>query len=250
PCDRGMGGGGELFNKEMGFPGEYYAANLTPFALKTWTDGELFRAITSGVNKDGKALFPIMAAHRFGKMDKKDIYDIISYIRTLKPVENIVPPSKSDFPVNFIINTMPQKADFQSKPLVSNTVEYGAYLVNAAGCVDCHSKNEKGRVVSGTEFGGGMEFGLPGGNVTSSNITFDLNTGIGHWSKGTFVARFKIFADTAYAAPIVAKGDMNTPMPWNMYAGMRPADLEAIYDYLRSLKPINNKVEKYQLVRP
>lgn len=45
--------------------------------------------------------------HRFGRMDKQDIYDIIAYIRTLTPVSKHVPVSRADFPVNFIINTMP-----------------------------------------------------------------------------------------------------------------------------------------------
>jgi hypothetical protein len=34
-------------------------------------------------------------------------------------------------------------------------------------------------------------------------------------------------------------------MPLTMYAGMTDGDLKAIYAYLRSLKPITNKVEKW-----
>lgn len=55
-----FGGGGERFGKEMGFPGTLYSKNITPYALHNWTDGELFRAITCGVNKNGYALFPLM----------------------------------------------------------------------------------------------------------------------------------------------------------------------------------------------
>ncbi|KQS42088.1 c-type cytochrome [Pedobacter sp. Leaf194] len=242
----GFGAGGEVFNQQMGFPGVYYAANLTPAALKNWTDGEIFRAVTSGVNKNGKALFPVMAAHRFGKMDRADIYDIIAYIRTLQPIEKNIPESKSDFPVNFIINTMPQKPAFEQKPSTADTIKYGAYLVNAAGCVDCHSKTDKGAVVKGTEFGGGMEFVQPGGTVTTPNITFDKATGIGSWSEQAFVSRFKLYADSSYHAPAVGKNEMNSPMPWMMYAGMKNTDLKAIYTYLRSLQPIINRVEKFK----
>jgi len=39
--------------------------------------------------------------------------------------------------------------------------------------------------------------------------------------------------------------EYNTAMPWTMYAGMTEQDLGAIYKYLRSLKPIKNKVEKF-----
>ena len=240
-----LGGGGEVFNKAMGFPGTFYAPNITPYALKSWTDGEIFHAITTGVNKDGKALFPLMAAQRFGKMDREDIYDIIAYLRTLKPVEKDIPPSEADFPVNFILNTMPRRAAFQKKPAVQDTLLYGGYLVNAAGCVDCHSQEDKGSVIEGTEFGGGMEFTMPTGIVRSPNITADQSTGIGSWSRNAFVARFKFFSDSNYHAPKVIKGGLNTPMPWSMYAGMKEQDLQAIYAYLKSIKPIKHQVLRY-----
>jgi len=241
----GFGAGGEVFNQDMGFPGVYYAPNITPYKLKSWTDGEIFRAVTTGVSKEGNALFPVMASHRFGKMDREDVYSIIAYIRSLQPVVKDVPKSKSDFPVNFIINTMPQKAAFKPRPSDKDEVKYGAYLVNAAGCVDCHSRTDKGSIVKGTEFGGGMEFRSPAGTVTSSNITFH-QTGLGGWTKKMFVSRFAAFADSAYKSPVIGKDAMNTPMPWTMYAGMKKADLEAIYTYLKSLKPIANSVNKFR----
>src|SRR6478672_11518604 len=48
-----FGGGGDRFDQSMGFPGVLSSRNLTPYALSNWTDGELFRAITTGVSKDG-----------------------------------------------------------------------------------------------------------------------------------------------------------------------------------------------------
>lgn len=240
----GFGAGGEVFNQQMGFPGTFYAPNITPYALKDWTDGEILHAITTGVNKDGKALFPLMAAHRFGKMDKNDIYDIIAYLKTLDAVNKQVPESDPDFPVSFIINTMPQKANFQKKPQPTDTVRYGAYLVNAAGCVDCHSQTDKGSIITGTELGGGMQFKMPNGTVAAPNITADA-TGIKEWTKSAFVSRFKAFANSNYHAQVVRKGEMNTPMPWTMYAGMKTGDLEAIYTYLKSVKPIENRVVKF-----
>lgn len=241
----GKGAGGEVFNQDMGFPGSFHARNITPYSLGDWTDGEIFRAITAGINKEGKALFPVMASHRFGKMDKEDIYDIIVYLRSLQPVKNDVPPSKADFPVNILINTMPVEPSFQQKPPVTDKIRYGAYLVNAAGCVDCHSQTDKGNIITGTEFGGGMEFKQPAGILRSPNITPDPKTGIGNWTKDVFVSRFKAYADSVYTAPVVKAGEVNTAMPWTMYAGMKSSDLEAIYDYLKSLKPISNEVLRF-----
>ena len=68
------------------------------------------------VNKDGKAIFPVMPYKYYGQMDVEDIKSIIAYIRTLKPIENVVPKSSSDFPMNFLINTIPEKAHSSKRP--------------------------------------------------------------------------------------------------------------------------------------
>lgn len=237
-----LGSGGEKFDEKMGFPGTIYARNITPNQLTNWSDGEILRAVTTGESKDGSALFPLMAYSRYGKMDREDIYSIIAYLRSIDPIANQVPAKELDFPVNLINNTLPKKADFHKIPVETDTVNYGGYLVNVAGCVDCHSKTDKGSVIPGTEFGGGMEFKYPNGTVTSANITMDKNNGIGNWTKEAFVARFKIFADSLYRPAKVGITASNTPMPWVMYAGMKNTDLEAIFAYLKSLKPQSNHV--------
>ncbi|SMC87095.1 c-type cytochrome [Pedobacter nyackensis] len=243
PVSGTLGKGGEVFDENMGFPGKIYAPNITPNALGSWTDGELLKAITTGVNKEGKALFPLMGYRRFGKMNQEDIYSIIAYIRSLAPIENQVAKTELNFPVNLINKTTPKKADFQKIPAMQDTVKYGAYLVNAAGCVECHSKMDKGAIIAGTEFGGGMEFKQPAGIIRSTNITMHKTNGLGGWTKEMFVKKFKVYADSSIKLPAIAKGELNTPMPWTMYAGMTKNDLEAVYTYLKSLKPLDNKVE-------
>lgn len=241
-----IGKGGETFDQKFGFPGSFYAKNITPFGIGNWTDGEILRAITSGVNKNGKALFPVMPHPNYGKMDKEDIYSIIAYIKTLKPIENIIPEAKPDFPMNFIINTIPKKAAFTKKPAKSDVLAYGAYIFNASACGECHTKQDKGKPVEGMTLAGGFEFPLPsGGVVRSSNITPDKETGIGNWSEEAFVRRFKSYADSGYVAPTINKGNFNSIMPWTMYGKMNEEDLKALYAYLRSVKPIKNTVEKF-----
>lgn len=68
--------GGELFSTDMGFPGTTYSPNITPHSLNEWTDGEIFRAITSGVNKDGKAMFSVMPYHNYGTVIAKLIKEL------------------------------------------------------------------------------------------------------------------------------------------------------------------------------
>jgi mono/diheme cytochrome c family protein len=240
-----LGQGGEVFNEQFGFPGTFTSKNITPTNLAEWSDGEIFRAITCGVNKNGEPLFPVMPYLRYGEADAKDISAVIAYLRTLQPIENKVAASKANFPMNFIIHTIPQKATMGTRPDTTNLVEYGKYLTNIAACGECHTKQEKGKPVEGMEFAGGFEFPLPDfGTCRSANITSDV-TGIGGWSEAAFIRRFKAYADSSYQAPTVQKGYFNTVMPWTMYAGMTETDLKAIYHYLKSLKPINNKVEHF-----
>ncbi|MCF2488673.1 c-type cytochrome [Dyadobacter sp. CY347] len=246
PLSGGFGAGGEAFTQDMGFPGKFYAPNITPYTLAGWTDGEIFRAVTTGVNKEGKALFPVMAYHRFGQLDQEDIYSVIAYIRELPAIKKDIPESEPDFPVSILINTMPAKASLTKRPSESDQVAYGKYLITATGCVDCHSKTEKGSVVAGTEFGGGMEFAGPNGIMRSPNITMHKQTGIGNWTKDAFVARFKAYVDSNYVSPKMAPDAINTPMPWTMYAGMKVEDLNAIYAYLNTVKPIENQVVRME----
>lgn len=236
-----FGKGGEYFGPEMGFPGKFYSRNITPYNLKDWTDGQIFRALTTGVDKDGHALFPIMPYLQFGEADKKDIMDIIAYIRTLKPIENKTPPTHPDFPMNFIINTIPKKASFVQRPNPGNTVAYGHYLVNLASCMECHTKVNKGKMILRDAFAGGREFKMPNGTLFSANITPDKQTGIGNWTESDFVAKFKHYADSA-ALYKMSPHAVNTVMPWSMYAGMDSSDLKAIYTYLRTVKPVRNSV--------
>lgn len=241
-----LGKGGEAFDQKSGFPGIFYAKNITPFALGNWTDGEIIRAITCGVRKNGTALFPEMSYLVYGTLDKEDIYAIVAYIRTLTPVKNVVPESKPDFPMNFIINTMPHKANFNARPDSSNIVAYGNYLFKAAGCISCHSQQEDGHPIAGMELAGGFKFHMPtGGTLYSANITPDKETGIGNWTEFMFVNRFKAYADSGYKPASLVKGDFNTLMPWLFYCNMKPYDLKAIYAYLQTVKPVRNAVTRF-----
>jgi mono/diheme cytochrome c family protein len=240
-----LGKGGEVFPEEFGFPGTFYSKNITPYGIGTWTDGELFRAITSGVNKDGVALFPVMPHAAYGKLDREDIYDIIAYLRSLPSIKNDVPPSEAIFPMSVIINTIPKKAEFSKRPDKKDQVAYGKYLFTMASCTECHTKQDKGTPIEGMEMAGGFEFPLPVGTVRSANLTPDKETGLGNWNEEMFVSRFKMYFDSSYVDPQVAPGNFQTVMPWKMYGQMEVDDLKAMFAYLKTIKPIKNQVEKF-----
>jgi mono/diheme cytochrome c family protein len=246
PAEGTIGMGGDLFDQKYGFPGTYYAKNITPSGISRYANGELFRVITTGVDKEGKALFPVMPFRYYGQIDEEDIKSIIEYIRTLKPIKNDVPKSSSDFPMNFLINTIPEKAHLSKKPGKTDIVNYGKYIVTASGCIECHTKVNKGNLIEGTEFGGGREFPFPDGSIVrSSNISPDQETGIGPWNKEAFLYYFHSHSDSLTLNTMIKPGDLNSIMPWTMYGKMTDEDLTSVFEYLITVKLIYNKVVKF-----
>ncbi len=131
-------------------------------------------------------------------------------------------------------------------------VERGKYLVfHVAGCVDCHSKRDftkySGPPTPGTEGGGGFLFdqklaGIPG-MIYSRNITPDNETGIGTWTDDDILK--------AITQGISKNGDTLFPiMPYANYNHMAKSDLLSIIAYIRTLKPIKNKIPARQLMAP
>jgi hypothetical protein len=246
PIDSTYGEGGEVFGHLFGYPGEYYAKNITPYALNNWTDGEILRAISEGVDNKGKSLFTVMPYLNFGKTDREDLYDIIAYIRSLKSIKNDVQKSVRKFPISFLINTLPKRSDFTKIPDSTDRTSYGKYIYTACACNDCHTKQKRGKPIKGIELAGGNEFHLvTGGTVRSLNITPDKTTGIGNWTEEAFIARFKIYTDTSFVPPTINAGDFNTVMPWMKFSTMQLTDLKAIYAYLKTVTPIKNNVIKF-----
>lgn len=237
-----LGKGGELFDQRMGFPGAFTSKNITPAGIGNWTDGEVYRAITTGVSRDGHAFFPVMPYPYYSSMDDEDAKSIVAYLRTLPAIDNKPADSKADFPFNFILNTIPKNAQPSKRPADTDIVATGKYLVHIAGCAECHTPAENGQIIAEKMFSGGREFPMPTGTVVTPNITPDKETGIGSWTKESFVARFTAYADSTYKPHKITAGQFQTMMPWTMYGGMEPKDLEAMYVYFMSLKPIKNAI--------
>jgi len=236
-----FGKGGQRFGHDLGLPGEFFATNITPHGVGSWSDGELISAFTSGVTPDGRALFPIMNYPGFAKLCKSDVEALVAYLRNLAPIEHTVPQRTLDFPLNLIVRTLPKPAQLSATcPNPQDSVKQGAYLVAVAGCADCHSPRQGSDFDPALAFSGGVQMPLPsGGSVRSKNLTPDVATGIGSWSRAAFIARFASYRDPA-TLHAVDRGGFNTLMPWSMYAGMSDSDLGAIYDFLRTQRPVKS----------
>lgn len=146
----------------------------------------------------------------------------------------------------------------------------GEYLVNIMGCADCHTPkkmSERGPVLDmdkymmgfdGTQslppvpdnvpigpwvlFSGDLMAAVgPWGTSYAGNLTPDA-TGIGTWDLNQFskAIREGKFKGIDESRPIMP------PMPVEAYRFLNDDDVEAIFTYLKSLKPIENVVPGYQ----
>ena len=244
------GVGGFTWDKTIGFPGTLPAPNITPdpeTGLGKWTDGEIMRAMREGVDREGKALFPIMPYGHLRGMSDEDAKSIVVYLRSLPPLRYQAPEKALDVPLNFVEKFAPKPLDGPvAAPDRSNSVAYGKYLSTIGMCHECHTpKDEKGNTLPGRDLAGGWEMHTPQFRVVTANITPHPSNYMGQATKEEFIGRFRSFANmTVETAPEAPKGK-NTLMPWISYSGMTDEDLGALYDYLKSVPPIENKVNPF-----
>jgi hypothetical protein len=220
------------------FPGEETATpNITPYALGSWTDQEIFDALSRGIAKDGHVLNPMMPYQIYGTLDPEELYSIIAWLRTLPSIEAGPYPG---YHQGTFAPLAPKPAMPRPGPDASD-IEKGRYLVTIADCNGCH----RGPSESAPPFAGGTEFPLPGrGLMRSANLTPDASTGIGAWTREAFIARFK--AMRGQENVVVEPGQPNTAMHWWSYAYMTEDDLGAIFSYLRTMPPVVNAVVKFE----
>jgi mono/diheme cytochrome c family protein len=232
---------GFVFPAEVGLPGLVAAPNITPdreTGIGAWTDGEKIRAIRDGVSRDGRALFPMMSYPRFRHMSNEDVYSLVAYLNTLKPVKHRVPRTKLKFPVALLIKGEPKPAGNVPAPDRSNKLKYGEYLATLAGCAECHTARD-----GGAPLAGGQVFRFPGMAVVSPNITPDPTTGIGRWSEEYFLERFYQYEEYVRRGSPKAAAESFTVMPWLNFAQLPPEDLKAIYAWLMSQPAVSKAVD-------
>lgn len=118
----------------------------------------------------------------------------------------------------------------------SALVKRGDYLVNTImTCGNCHTPPGPKGPIMAKAFSGGLTWDEPPFKVTAPNITQDKETGIGTWSD----ADIKKLLRTG----IKPSGEpIATVMPTGFYGIITDTDMDAIVAYLRTLKPIKNKV--------
>jgi cytochrome c553 len=222
-----------------GLPGRIVAANLTPdpeTGLGRWTDDEIARAIREGVDRNGRALFPLMPYQHYRNLPDEDLASVVVYLRSLQPVKNVLPPTEIIFPVRYLIRSVPEPLTGPvSAPDTSTPQRRGAYLVELIGCGDCHTPvRSDGSPIPNMYLGGGQVLEGPWGKVAAPNITPDPS-GIPYYDAELF--------KQAIRTGMVRTRPLNPIMPWPLLRNMSDQDLEAIFAYLQSVKPVQHRVD-------
>lgn len=121
-------------------------------------------------------------------------------------------------------------------PPAGDSVARGAYLVRAGNCMTCHT--ERG----GAPFAGGRAIDTPFGTVYAGNLT-PHKSGIGEWSPDHFWR--------ALHNGRSRDGRLLYPaFPYPNYTRVTRADADAMYDYLRSVPPVDRANTPHRLRWP
>jgi mono/diheme cytochrome c family protein len=220
--DLPLDGAAENISSELGV---LYPPNLTPGGpLHAWTDGEIVRAIREGVHQNGRALL-LMPSDQYHGMSDADVQALVAYLRTQPVVERTTPETRLNllgavvvglglFPVS----VQPPITAPVAAPSAGPTLEHGAYLVELAGCRECH----------GDRLEGGTSQFVPNGP--------NLPVMVSQWSAEAFIQTMRTGVDPYGHAVDPAL------MPWQDYAAaFNNEELEAIYTYIHGLASVGEE---------
>ena len=216
--------GGETM--ELGPVGRITGPNITPAGVAgQYSDGELARLLIHGVKRDGRTV-RFMPVHEIHWLPDSDVRALISYLRTLPPVEK----GDGPFELGLLGKVFDRKDGFvidvarridhtrrETPPSPEPTARYGAYL--ARSCVGCH----------GERLSGGRIPGAPADMAIPANITPDA-TGLADWTYDDFL-RLLATRERPDGRVVAAM------MPTESLDHMNDVEKRALWAYLRTVEP-------------
>ncbi len=228
--------------------GAIYSTNLTPdrgTGIGDWTEQEFVRAMRAGEHRNGSNLFPAFPYTSFTKMTDADLRALWSYLRSLPPVRQANRASEIAAPFGWrppltgwkmmFLRSGPYRPD-PSKSAVWNR---GAYLAQAVThCAECHTaRGPSGGLRRSKAYAGTVDG--PEGFV-APNITPDVETGIGRWSKAQLVEFLRTGRKPTGDQALALKDEVIG----HGFRFLPQEDLEAIAEYVTTLRPIRNRVSR------
>lgn len=198
----------------FGFVGDMVTENLTPGGkLAEYSDGELFRVLRHGYNKDGD-LLGFMPLLTYAQLSDDDTEAIIAYLRSLPPVETSVETGDK---LNFVgaamlgggmFGTPDPGTPSVTAPPEGITAEYGKYVATFGECRGCHGPDASGMAATS------MIPAVPNPRLLVSTLNQE---------QFTEMMRSGVKPD---GKPFPEE------MPWQIAAQMTDSDLFALYAYL------------------
>ncbi len=212
--------GGADMAREIPIPvGSFTPPNLTPAgSLKDWSDGQIFRALRTGVDDEGHHLV-MMSVIPVRNLSDEDIQAVIAFLRSQAPVNNLTPdpPDQPNllglvmFGAGMLPGGLPPVNGVITAPPQAPTVEYGQYIVSYTGCRDCHGPD------------------LAGADPKSLGAHGPSLRVVKGWTAEQFITTLRTGVDPSGHA-------VSTTMPWKVLSRLDDNDLTAIYQYLSSLQ--------------
>jgi mono/diheme cytochrome c family protein len=113
----------------------------------------------------------------------------------------------------------------------------GARVVALGDCIVCHTAK------GGQPFAGGLPLATPFGTIYATNITPDVETGIGSWSLEAFTraVRYGVARDGHLLYPA---------FPYIHFTRMSDGDISAAYAYLMTREPVSATAPANDLIFP
>lgn len=232
--------------------GVAHSANITrdkEFGIEKWTDGQIAVYLRTGVKPNGNYVPPYMP--KLPKVSDEDMASIISWLRSddpiLHPKKVKSEPCEPSWFAKFLCHVAFKPLPYPAEPIKqvdqNNLVEFGKYCVQTRyQCFACHSAD----FATNDELNPHLSKGYCGGGnkmpdysqkiIPTSNITFDEETGIGKWSLEDF--------DKALRLAIPPNNQPALRYPMDPYVRLTPIEVKAIYEYLKTIPKIKNKVDR------
>jgi mono/diheme cytochrome c family protein len=113
----------------------------------------------------------------------------------------------------------------------------GLYLTRAGDCAACHTMD------STKPMAGNYSLETPFGTIYTANLTPDQETGIGRWNADDFYR--------AMTKGVEPDGTRLYPaFPYTHFTILKREDSDALFDYLRTLKPVHQRVPPPEFTWP
>ena len=246
PKDGPVGAGGG----EVATPfGKFYGSNITSdqeTGIGAWSDADIDAAIRQGFASGKGAESPAMPYYRYAGMSDADVVDLIAYLRSLTPVHRSNQPHQGEIPLaRWAYRAWRLLFGRSGSPPASaptTGIARGNYLVEHVSiCGDCHTPRNRFGVPDRNMYLAGSQHG-PGGHSVP-NITPD-KTGIGRWDTADIInlltqGMLPDFDNVQGFMADVIDGHGGGPG----YKDAPESDLRAIAEYLKSVAPIDNRVD-------